>query len=93
MMGDFLEHLAVDQQIGVHEHIQRVIHDSLGGVFDRDNPKIGQPSLHFVEHVFDAVHGDILGGRPKFLRTGEVGKCGARTKVGHLLRTLERERG
>ena len=30
MMGHFLEHLAVDEQAGIHEHVEGVVHHTLG---------------------------------------------------------------
>ena len=62
-------------------------------VLDRDHAKIGSPPLDFTEYVLDAIDRNILGGRPEFLHAGHMRKRGSGTKIGHLLRALEREGG
>ena len=93
MMGHFLENFAIDQEIGINEHIERVVDHAFCRVLDRDHAKIGSPPLDFAEHVLNAIDRNILGRRPEFLHAGHMGKRRSGTKIGHLLRALKREGG
>jgi hypothetical protein len=92
MMGDFLKNLPIDQEVGIDKHVEGMVHHTLCRILDRDHAKIGTTPLHFAEHFLDAVDRHILRGRAKLLRAGHMGERRPRSKVGHLLRTFQRQR-
>src|SRR5438309_173221 len=93
MVGHLLENFAIDQEIGINEHIERVGDHTFCRVLDRNHTKIGSPPLDFTEYVLDTIDRNILGGRPEFLGAGHMRKRSSGTEIGHLLRALEREGG
>src|SRR5678809_1572081 len=93
VMGNFLEYLAIDQKVGINEHIKRVGHHTFCRILDRDYSKSDAPSINFTEYLSDAIGRNILSGRPEFLHTGHVRKRSPRAQIGNLLRAFEREGG
>ena len=89
-MSHFLQHLAVNQEAGIDEHIEGVIHNAFGRVLDRYHAKIGASALHLAEHILDAVDGNILSGGPEFLHAGHVCERSPGPEIGDLLRPLQR---
>src|SRR4029077_1156321 len=91
MMRHLLEDFAIDQEIGINEHIQRVGDHTFCRILDRNYAKVGSPTLDFTEYLLDAIDRNILGRRPEFLHAGHMRKRSPGTEVSHLLRALERE--
>ena len=88
MMGHLLENFAIDKEIRINEHIERVVDHAFCRVLDRDHAKIGSSPFDFTEDVLDAIDRNVLGGRPEFLHGGHMSKRRSGTKIGHLLRAL-----
>ena len=75
-----------------HEHIQRVGHSAVGGIFQGHDPEIGVTAIHFLEHRRDTADADEFDRLAEALDGGQVGEAVLRAEVGDLDNLLQSPR-
>ncbi len=88
---DAEEDLRADFQLGIHEHIEGVIHRALGGILDRGDPEVGFPALHGVEYFADADLRRVLDACAEFLPSCLMRPRRFRAEIGDGEVLLQRE--
>ena len=91
-MVDLQQHLGVDLELALHEHVEGMGDHPFGGVLHRHHPVLGPSLFHLFEHCGDGFLGHEFGGKAELLQGGLVGKGRLRAEKRHFHRRFQGKR-